>query len=81
MLNFVPFARSWREMADRQGQACLIGQPLQLPFPKSQSIAIASPAVCGDQQLSRVRIQPVTFGTPPTTNRCHREGTRVVVRS
>ncbi len=33
MLNLVPFARSWRQVADGDRQAGFIGQLLQFPFP------------------------------------------------
>ena len=41
MLHFVPFARARREMADPQSQPGLVGQALQLPFPKTQAPTIA----------------------------------------
>ncbi len=35
MLDLVPFAGPWRQVADRDAQTCLIGQLLQFPFPQA----------------------------------------------
>src|SRR5258708_5880395 len=37
MLNFVPFAGSWRKMANVDAKANLIGQLLQFPFPQTHA--------------------------------------------
>src|ERR1700693_486053 len=37
MLNLVPFARAWRQVAHRDRQARLIGQLLYLPFPQAHA--------------------------------------------
>lgn len=43
MLDFVPFACPWRQMADGQSQACRICQPLQFRLPQPRAPAIAAP--------------------------------------
>ncbi len=35
MLDLVPFPGPWRQVADRDGQTRLIGQPLQFPLPQA----------------------------------------------
>ena len=35
MLDLIPLARAWREMADRQGPASLIRQVLEFPLPQA----------------------------------------------
>ena len=42
MFNFVPFARSWRQVAYGDNQSGLIGQFLQLRLPKPYSASIAA---------------------------------------
>jgi len=44
-LDLVPLAGPGRKMTDRNGQAGVIGEVLQLQFPQAQASAIASPAV------------------------------------
>jgi hypothetical protein len=41
MLDFVPFARTRRQMADHDRQASLIGKLLEFPFPQAHARAIA----------------------------------------
>src|ERR1700694_5577108 len=68
-------------MADCQRQPRLVGQALQLPFPQPQPPAIAAATIGGDKQPPRVPIQAPALGAPPTADRSHRKGTRVVVRA
>ena len=65
MLHLVPLAGSWGKVADRNLQAGLVGQPLQLPFPETQAVAIAAPTIRGDEQTGGPWIQPPPF-VPPT---------------
>lgn len=37
VFNLVPFARSWRKVADRDRSTRLIGQLLQFPFPQAHT--------------------------------------------
>src|SRR3989442_1876234 len=51
MLDLVPFARAWRQVADRDGESCLIGQLLQFPLPQAHPRAIAAPSIRTDEHL------------------------------
>src|SRR5712692_8751069 len=44
VLDLVPLAGPGRKMTDRNGQACVIGEVLQLQLPQAQPPAIASPS-------------------------------------
>src|SRR6266700_4760643 len=68
-------------MADRQRQARLVGQALQLPFPQPQAPAVAATAIGDDQQSPGAWVKAAALGTPPAANRSHRERARVVVRA
>ena len=50
VLDLVPFACPRRVVANFDDEACLIGQPLKLQFPKPTAGTVASAAVGGDQQ-------------------------------
>ena len=79
MFDFVPLARSRREMADRNGQPRVIRQLLQFQFPEPQPGAIAATAIGRDEQLPRLGIQLAAFRSPPTANRRDGESPGVVV--
>src|SRR5690242_4239143 len=49
MFNFVPFAGSRWKMADADGEANLIGQLLQFPFPQTHAQSIASASISGEK--------------------------------
>src|SRR5258708_17017701 len=56
MLNLVPFARSRRQVANRDREVGLIRQLLQFPFPYAHTAAVAASSICTDEQLLRRRI-------------------------
>jgi len=61
MLDLVPFARPRRKMTDRNWQAGVIREFLQLDFPEAQAPAIAPSGVRGNQNGGGVRVQPLPF--------------------
>src|SRR2546427_6438568 len=61
MLDFVPFARARRKVAHREGQARLVRELLQFPFPEAQPHPVAAPAVRRDESLARAGIQASPF--------------------
>src|SRR5208282_6001790 len=79
VLHFVPLAGSRREMAHGDRKPRLVGQALQLQFPKPQPVAVAATAIGGDQQLARLRIESLALMAPPSSNRHHRKGGRVMI--
>ncbi|ASJ73437.1 hypothetical protein IMCC3135_16775 [Granulosicoccus antarcticus IMCC3135] len=79
MLDLVPFTRAWRKMANRNTQAGLICQLLQLEFPKAQSPTIASASVGGDLQPVCLRVEMPAFLLPPTPDRGDRKFAGVMV--
>ena len=56
MFNPIPLRRTGRVVRDRNGQAGLIGQALQLPFPSPVLIAVGATAIGLDQQFGLVSI-------------------------
>src|SRR5262249_61106528 len=49
VLDLVPLARTWRQVADRDVQTGLGGQAAQFVFPQPHSVAVATAAVGTDQ--------------------------------
>jgi len=49
MLDFVPFARARRQMADRHTQPRLIGEPLQLRLPSPRTGTVAASTIGRDE--------------------------------
>src|SRR5450631_955098 len=66
-------------MTHRNRQSSLICQLLQLQFPQPQSRAVATTPIRSNQNRRGLRIDSATFRSPPSTNRCDGEFTRVVV--
>ena len=81
MLDLVPFAGAGREVAYRDGQRGLIGEFLQFQFPQPQAPSVAAPAVGGDQDRLRLRINAPTLSAPPTADGGHRKCAGVMVGS
>ena len=79
MLDLVPLTRPWRKVAHHDGEARLIRKSLQFHLPQAQTIAITPAPVRRDQERLGVRIQSSSFGAPPPTNGCDREGPGVMV--
>ena len=81
VFDFIPFAGPGRKVADRNFQARLVGQPLQLPFPKPHAVAVTAPAISRNEQASGLRIQLPAFVAPPTPNGSHGKAGRIVIGS
>jgi hypothetical protein len=78
MLDTVPFAGTRRQMRNRDGQAGLIGKPLQLDLPQAHPGTVAATAISGDQQLLGLRIAGLSQFLPPATDALDREGGSIV---
>ena len=48
VLDLVPLAGAWREMADGDGKFEFIGKPLKLDFPQADPITVAAAAIGRD---------------------------------
>ena len=48
MLDLVPLAGAWRQMADGDGKFEFIGKLLKLDFPQADPIAVAAAAIGRD---------------------------------
>ena len=79
MFDFVPLARAGREMTDRDGQPCFVGQFLKFPFPQPDAIPVAAAAVGRDQQALGLGIPLAPHRMPPATDALDREGRGVMV--
>src|SRR6202043_577596 len=79
MLDFVPLAGAWRQVADHDVDAELVGQLLQFAFPQPDPRAVAAAAIGGDQQPGRVGVTRPPEVEPPLADAVHREGGRVMV--
>ena len=65
--DLVPLARAWGEVALRHREAGAVGEVLQGTLPESRAVPVASSAVCGDEEVARIRISrgpslPTTAG-------------------
>jgi hypothetical protein len=65
-------------MRNRDGQAGLIGKPLQFHLPQAHPGTVAATAISGDQQLLGLRIAGLSQFLPPATDALHREGGSIV---
>ncbi len=79
VLDLVPLAGPWREMADVDGQAELVGEALQLKLSHAGAMAGAAPRVGRDVELRRIRVALASHPLPPRLDRGHREHRRVVI--
>src|SRR5260370_5221311 len=79
MLNLVPFARAWRQVAEGESQTRLISQLLEFPFPQAHPRAVAASTIGTDQQPLRSRILRPAQLVPPSADAFHRKGGRIVV--
>ena len=68
MLDLVPLGGSWREVADLDRELEFVSQLLQLSAPQAYPIAIASPAVSGDEQTTCTWIDGLAHLVPPASN-------------
>ena len=60
----IPFRCARWVMGNRNGQAVLVGPPLQGVFPQTRAIAVAAPGIRLDQQAAGLRIQSASRMTP-----------------
>ena len=81
MLDFVPFARSRREVTGSDGQIRLRSQCLQFHFPQADAVSIAASTIRTNQQVRGVGIELLAHPKPPASNAGHRKAGRVVVRT
>src|SRR6266702_4517958 len=79
MLNFIPFAGPWREMADGDGEACLIRQALQCDLPQPTPTRITAPSISRNQQLVGLCIGGHTHLVPPTAQGLNRKLGRIMI--
>ena len=56
MLDLVPLAGAWRQMADGDRKSERVGQRLKLDFPQPDPIAGAAATIGRDHQLGRLRM-------------------------
>ena len=76
MLDFIPFARSRRKMADPNRYTDLVGESLQFQLPEPHPRPIASSAVSRYEQFRRVGISSLADTLPPPANGLHGESGR-----
>src|SRR5512132_3198851 len=81
VLDLVPLARTRGQVAHTDAQATLLSEALQFPLPQPRAGAVAAATVGGNQQLRGLRIHCRTHLEPPGTDRCDREGWRVMVHA
>src|SRR4029077_2066148 len=87
MLDFVPFARAWRQMGDGDRQAGLVGETLDLALPEAYAVAPhgeplsnhAAAAISGNDEGRCLGIACLAEAIPPAANTLDREGCRVGV--
>src|SRR5712671_7075519 len=79
MLNLVPFARSWRKVAHRNGQTQVIGQCLPSHLPQPRATAVAPTSVGRYQQLASLRIGGPSHLLPPAANSLRGKVSRVMI--
>src|SRR5215470_936445 len=68
MLNLVPFARSWWEMANSYRYFELVCQFLQLNLPEAHAVSIATTPVGGDHQPLGPGVALLSHRRPPPAN-------------
>jgi hypothetical protein len=79
MLDLVPLAGSWGQMADGDSQSRLVGKFLEFNLPQSNAGTVAAATVGGDEQALRRRVQGLAHGNPPAADGFDGEGRRVVI--
>ena len=81
MLDFVPLACPWREMADPDGNGEFIGEPLQFQFPQPIPRAVPSSSIRCDRQLPGIGIKSAAHRKPPVPDSRHGKTCGIVIRS
>src|SRR5580658_4701836 len=73
VLDLVPLAGAWGEVADVDRHVELVGDALQLVLPHVRPIAVDAAGVGGDEYLSRLAVTLPANPVPPCLDRGHRE--------
>jgi len=68
-----------RQVANRDGNTQLLGQPLPFYFPETQTGAVAAAAMVGDHQPAGFGIAFFPHGQPPAVNRVDSETGGIVI--
>jgi hypothetical protein len=71
MLDLVPFAGAWWQVAHRDGQSRLIGQPLQIPLPQAHPRTVAPTSIGTDEQPFGLQQYAQARLIPPAANALH----------
>ena len=79
MFDFVPFARSGREMADCDSKPGIVGKILKFLFPKTHSRTVTASAVGCDEERLGFWINPSSHKLPPAFDSPHGKAGRFVV--
>src|SRR5215510_4631146 len=79
MVNFVPFTRAGRKMADRDIQSARVGKPLQLAFPQPHAVTMTPATIGADEQRAHSRRQRLAHVDPPAPNAFDGETGGVVI--
>src|SRR5258708_618469 len=81
VLDLVPLARAWREMADADVQTGGVGEALQLDTPEVRTRTVAPTTICGDQEFFGLGICLLSHLTPPAFECCDGEFCSVVIHA
>lgn len=74
VLDGIPFRCARWVMCNRNGQAVLVGPPLQGVFPQTRAIPVAASGIRLDQQAAGLRVQSASRMMPPAANGVHGTG-------
>ncbi len=73
VLDPVPLAGAGRQMSDRDGKTALVGEPLKLELPQTDTGAIAAATVGGDGEACGVGVACLAEPLPPAADAFDRE--------
>lgn len=73
MLDFVPFRRAGRIVANADGQSGLVGELLQFDFPQAHARAIGAAAICRDHEPVACGVSLASHCRQPTPDGVDRE--------
>jgi len=81
VLDLVPLARPWREVAHGDAQSALIGKPLQLDLPQAATTPVRATAIGRNQYPLRLGVDLAAHVSPPPSDRLHRTLGSVMIDS